>query len=112
MENFTDLYLFGFSSRNSVHLERLHSLLKEQDFQNSTIGLILIHDGVIGTIKTGNMPKAMEDVLNLPLRVFTMEPDLRARGIPLEFIHDKITVIGYNELVDIINNSEKLISWI
>ncbi|TFF63507.1 MAG: sulfurtransferase complex subunit TusB [Promethearchaeota archaeon] len=111
MESFTDLYLFGFSSRNSVHLERLYPILKQQGDQDSKIGLVLIHDGVIGTTKYGVIPKPMEAVINLSLKVFAMEPDLKARGIPLEQIHDKITVISYDKLVDIMNNSEKLISW-
>ncbi|MEJ2250615.1 MAG: sulfurtransferase complex subunit TusB [Candidatus Lokiarchaeota archaeon] len=111
MEKFTNLYLFGFSSNNSVQLKRLHSILKTQVNGDNSLGLVLIHDGVIGTVQNGMIPEDLENILNLPVQVLAMKPDLKARGIPIERIHEKITVISYDELVDIMNNSGKLISW-
>jgi len=40
-----------------------------------------------------------------------MIPDLQARGIALENIHDKVKPIGYDDLTDILDITPKIISW-
>lgn len=111
MNKYTNLYLFGFSLRNSIQLNRIYSLLEVQKDQIESIGLVLIHDGVIGIVKNGIISETMSKLLELPVEVLAMGPDLKARGIPVENVHDKITIIDYDDLVDIINQSEKITSW-
>ncbi len=111
VENLDVVYLFGYSNITDTHLERLLPILKSQKTNNSNIGIVLIHDGVIGITTKGRIPKQMEDLLDLNVTVFAMIPDLKARGIALEYISEKIRLIEYGDLVDILDTTPKIISW-
>ena len=110
-ENLDMIYLFGFSSNTGTHLERLFPILKVQKAKNSKIGIILLHDGVIGISTKGKIPKHMEDLLDLDIPLFAMVPDLKARGITLDYISEKIKPIEYDDLIDILDTTLKIISW-
>ena len=110
-ENRKVLYLFGYSEMTGTHLERLLPILKAQINKNSEIGLVLIHDGVIGINKKGRIPEKMEELLNMNSNIYAMIPDLQARGIALENIHDKVKPIGYDDLIDLLDVTPKIISW-
>ena len=105
------IYLFGYSSNTGTHLERLLPILKSQKTKNSKIGVVLIHDGVIGITTKGRISKQMEELLDLNITVFAMIPDLKARGIALEYVSEKIKLIEYDDLVDILDTTPKIISW-
>lgn len=105
------LYLFGFSERTGNHLERLLPLLKTQVQKGSEIKFVLIHDGVIGFTTNAGFPKATEELLGLDLSIYAMIPDMKARGIPFERLHENVKPVEYSELVDLIDNSQKVISW-
>ncbi|MFX1316857.1 MAG: DsrH/TusB family sulfur relay protein [Promethearchaeota archaeon] len=105
------IYLVGFSGNTGTHLGRLLPILKSQKAKNSNIGIILIHDGVIGITTKGRIPRHVEDLLDLNIAVFAMIPDLKARGIALEYISEKIRLIEYDDLVEILDTTPKLISW-
>ena len=94
-----------------THLERLLPIIKAQVNKGSQIGFVLIHDGVIGINKKGRIPKMMEELLNMKITVYAMIPDLQARGIALENIHDKVKAIEYDDLTDILDVTPKIISW-
>ena len=106
------LYLFGFSERMGKHLERLIPLLKSQINKGIKIGVIFIHDGVINSSSKGKVPDSVKHLISLNVELFTLIPDLKARGIVLNHIHEKIFPIEYDELVDLIDATPKLISWI
>ncbi|MBY9017341.1 MAG: hypothetical protein KGD66_00775 [Candidatus Lokiarchaeota archaeon] len=110
-ENEKVLYLFGYSEMTGTHLERLMPILKGQVNKGSQIGFVLIHDGVIGINKKGKIPKKMEELLNMSITIYAMIPDLQARGIALENIHDKVKPIEYDDLIDILDVTPKIISW-
>ena len=110
-ENRNVLYLFGYSEMTGTHLERLLPILKAQVNKGSQIGFVLIHDGVIGINKKGRIPKMMEELINMKITVYAMIPDLQARGIALESIHDKVKAIEYDDLTDILDVTPKIISW-
>jgi len=110
-ENRKVLYLFGYSEMTGTHLERLLPILKAQINKGSQIEMVLIHDGVIGINKKGKIPKKMEELFNTNITIYAMIPDLQARGIALEYIHDNVKPIGYDELIDIIDVTPKIISW-
>jgi len=110
-ENRNVLYLFGYSEMTGTHLERLLPILKAQVNKGSQIGFVLIHDGVIGINKKGRIPERMEELLKMSINIFAMIPDLQARGITQEQIHDKVKPIGYDELIDILDVTPKIISW-
>ncbi len=110
-ENGKVLYLFGYSEMTGTHLGRLMPILKGQVNKGSQIGFVLIHDGVIGINKKGRIPKKMEELLNMSITIYAMIPDLQARGIALENIHDKVKPIEYDDLIDILDVTPKIISW-
>ncbi len=111
LSEFKFLYLFGFSEITGNHLERLLPILKGQIKKGGQIGIVLIHDGAIGINKRGRITKAMEELLSLKVILYAMIPDLKARGIDLEQTHEKIKPIEYDDLIDLLDNTLKIISW-
>lgn len=105
------IYLFGFSSRYGDELSGLVPILKNHINNGKKIGIVFIHDGVIGVSAKGRMTESIIELKGLSLKKFVMHPDLSARGIPLEYLQENVKPIGYTELVDIIENSNKVISW-
>ena len=110
-ENINMIYLFGYSERTGKHLERIVPLLKSQINKGSKIGLIFIHDGVINATSKGKTPESVNELLGLNIALYTLIPDLKARGIALDHIHQKVVPIEYDQLVDIIDATPKVISW-
>lgn len=106
------VYLFGFSSWVDTKLESLLKIIKEQNETDLEINIILMHDGVIGTSKKGEVPKILAEVLSLPVNIFAILPDIKARGIDPKDLHNQIKPIEYDELVDILIDSQKIVSWI
>ena len=104
------VYLFGFSTRKSTSIDNLLNILKEQT-KDANITVVLIHDGVIGTSKKGVMPNSLNLLLNLPITVFAMTPDLLARGIDPNSVDTRIRCIEYDVLVDILAQTPKIASW-
>ena len=111
MNDLDILYLFGFSSVEGIQMKKLLPLISAQVKKNKKIGLALLHNGVIGFNKKGMIPLVNQELLNLEILIHALVPDLNARGIPIENIHEKIKLIGYNELVDVLESSKKIISW-
>jgi sulfur relay protein TusB/DsrH len=111
MEELDILYLFGFSEVVGNQMKKLLPLITTQVRKSDRVGVALIHDGVIGYNKKGKIPLANQDLLNLGVPVFALTPDLKARGISLEDLHEKVKLMEYGELVDLLENSKKIISW-
>ena len=105
------LYLYGFSPRFSDRMENLISIIKEQIKLDADIKVILIHDGVIGLSKKGIMPDIMNELLNLPIKVFVMSPDLIARGLNPNEIDDRVECLNYDNLVDLLAINPNIASW-
>ena len=110
-DNLDVIYLFGFSELTGNHLRRLLPILKSQIKKITKLGLVLIQDGVIGINTMGTIPKQMEELLNLDVVVFAMIGDIISRGIKPEFIHNKVESMEYDDLIDLIDNTPKVISW-
>ena len=112
MEQYRDIvYLYGFSGRKNIKLKKVINILEEQLKTGVNIKIVLIHDGVIGISKKGEIPQNLEKLINLPLTVYAMLPDLKARGINSETIHEKVILIEYEALVDILADTPKIVSW-
>jgi len=111
MDELDILYMFGFSSNEGTQMKKLLPLISAQVKKNKKIGIALLNDGVIGYNKKGMIPIVNRELLNLEVSMHALVPDLNARGIPIENIHEKVKLIGYNELVDVLESSKKIISW-
>ena len=109
MEKFDIIYLYGYSSRMENHLKRLIHLIKAQAKKNLRVGVVFIHNGVIGTSMKGRIPDQIKALTlsNGFLYLFTMIADLKARGIHVEDLNKAIRPIEYGELVDLLDNAKK-----
>jgi len=105
------VYLYGFSTRKKVYLDNLLGVLKDQTENGSSIAIVLIHDGVIGTSQSGTIPSSLDKLLSLSVSVFAMTPDILARGIEPSTVDPRIKCIDYDELVDILAKTPKIASW-
>ncbi len=105
------VYLYGFSTRKQAYLDNLLSILKDQTDNGSSIAIVLIHDGVIGTSQSGTIPSSLEKLLSLSVSVFAITPDLLARGIEPNTVDPRIKCIEYDDLVDILAKTPKVASW-
>jgi len=105
------VYLYGFSTRKQVYLDNLLGILKAQTNNGSSIAIVLIHDGVIGTSQSGTIPSSLDKLLCLSVSVFAITPDLLARGIEPNTVDPRIKCIEYDELVDILAQTPKVASW-
>ena len=110
-ENNSIVYLYGFSIRFGHKLDNLLKILKEQSKTNKNIIFVFIHDAVIGISKKSIIPPSLVEFLNLPLTIYAMIPDIIARGIDPINLRNKIEGIDYEELVDILANTTKIVSW-
>ena len=101
LEELDILYLFGFSEVVGNQMKKLLPLITTQVRKSGKVGVALIHDGVIGYNKKGKIPLANQELLSLGVSVFS-----------LEGLHEKVKPTEYSELVDVLENSKKIISWI
>ncbi|MFW9785386.1 MAG: sulfurtransferase complex subunit TusB [Candidatus Heimdallarchaeota archaeon] len=105
------VYLYGISPRQSDKLETLLKILREQIVSNLEINIVLIHDGVIGSTKKERTPDLLKEILNLPINVYSVTPDIKARGMDSNNLNDKIKRLEYDNLVDLLINVTKIVSW-
>lgn len=105
------LYLFGFSPNKVMQLENLIKILAEQ-VNNLEISLVLLHDGVIGLSTKGILPKTLNNLFNLPIKIYALIPDIKARGTNIEDINNRVKCIDYDELVDLLAEIPRIASWI
>ena len=105
------VYLFGFSSRFETKLRSLLEIITEQIEEDIKISIVLIHDGVIGSVKKEKSPQILIDLIETPVNVFAMIPDIKARGMDSKNLLNQVKGINYDELVDILVDSQKIVSW-
>ena len=104
------LYLFGFSPNKVMQLENLIKIIAEQ-VNTLEVSLVLLHDGVIGLSNKGILPKTINNLFNLPIKIYGLIPDIKARGVNIEDINDRVTCIEYDELVDLLAEIPRIASW-
>jgi len=107
----TIIYLYGFSPTLEKKMDTLLEILKKQIELDIEITLVLIHDGVIGTSKKGITPESVKQLLNLPINVYAVIPDIQARGMDPNNLINQIKGMEYEDLVDLLVLTEKIVSW-
>jgi sulfur relay protein TusB/DsrH len=105
------IYLFGFSTRKEFYLESTLVIIKEQLKLGASIKFVLIHDGVVGISNHGIKSNLLEELLNLPILVYAVKTDLIARGISPDNIDKRVNALNYEELVDILTELPRIVSW-
>ena len=106
------VYLFGFSPWNINQIENLLKVIQIQIGLGAKIKVVLMHNGVIGTSKRGKTPLTLKQLIELPISIFAMVPDLKARGIDTKTLQEKINLLEYENLVDILVETPSIISWL
>jgi len=105
------VYLYGNSPRDGAGMDTLIPVIKTQTSNGVKVGIVLIHDGVINASSKRKTSEKVKKLMELSITVFVMVPDLKARGILLESINNALKPINYGDLVNILDSSEKIISW-
>lgn len=105
------VYMYGFSTMLESKLINLIKIIENQIKQNNQIHVVFIHDGVIGTSQKSKATQLMKKLLELPLTVYSVIPDLKARGIDKKNLRKGIQGIDYEDLVDILASHSKIVSW-
>ncbi len=106
------IYLYGFSLRQYDKAESILKIFKEHIRQNMRINLILLHDGVIGVNQKSKIPPVLEELLKMPINIYVLISDILARGMNLKDLRDNLKAIDYEDLVEILVNYKKIISWL
>lgn len=110
-ENLDIVYLYGNSPRDGAYMDTLIPLIKTQSTNSLKVGIVFIHDGVINASSKRASSEQVNKLMEFPITIFVMAPDLKARGILLDSINNAVKPINYGDLVDILDSSEKVISW-
>jgi len=110
-ENYDLLYLFGYSPRTGKELERLLAIVEQHQESGLQVGMVLIHDGVVVASSIGKQPEEVKRLRELSIGLHVMIPDLQARGLSLDHLEENIQGINYEELVELLDNAQKIISW-
>jgi sulfur relay protein TusB/DsrH len=92
-------------------LDNLIEIIEIQIEQNIQISIVFIHDGVIGTSIDITASYSMEKLLSLPITFYSLIPDLEARGIKAIKLRNNVKGITYEDLVDILVEIPKIVSW-
>jgi len=106
------VYLYGFSLRQRDKSESLLKIFNEHIKQKTKINLILLHDGVIGVSQKSKTPPVLEELFQTPITIYALISDILARGMDLKDLRNNIKAIDYEDLVDILVNNQKLVSWL
>ena len=104
-------YLFGHSPRLSNRLEKLSTVILNQRQYGHSVGVALLHDGVLGAAPKGHVPNAVKDILDMGCGVYALKSDLQARGFSDVALEDGIAIIDYSQLIEMIVQSGSLCSW-
>jgi len=122
------LYLFGYSIRNSKQFRQLLPLIKTQLTKGLVVDLVLLQDAVIGISSKGTTPKVLKELLDFAfqmknmgevsgiepsvnLHVYALQQDYEARGYAKESLLPNLEFLTYDQLVEKMDVSEKLVSW-
>ncbi len=105
------LYLFGFSSRRTRHLDTLLPIITGQKLNGEKLGVVLLHDAVIGSTTPGVTPQSLLQLVTMGIKVFALIPDLEARGLAPTNLLPQISPLSYDDLADLLVGVPKVASW-
>lgn len=73
--------------------------------------LLLTEDGVYGALAGTRFEPLLREA-QARLRVYALEPDLRARGLDVTRVIEGIEVVGYDGFVDLAVEHDKVQAWL
>ena len=105
------LYLYGFNTKHNIKSTFLKRIIQEELNLGAEINLVLLHDAVLGISKKEKTPDLINQLLNLPLNIYAVKPDIIARGLDPNMVFQKIKIIEYDDLVDLLVEMPITASW-
>ena len=74
-------------------------------------GVLLIEDGVYGALAASVHAPLVTEALEA-VRLYALEPDLKARGLSGDRLIPGIEVVGYDGFVDLACANDKIQNWL
>ena len=93
------VYLYGFSILLESKLISVKKIIENQLDQGAQ------------TSNKHKISPLLKDLLQLQVKFYSMIPDLKARGLDSENLQENVKSIDYEELVDILATTSKIVSW-
>ena len=106
------LYLYGFNTRNTIKSSVVLNLITKELNLGAELNLVLLHDGVIGTSRNENTSDFLLQLLELTVNLFVLKPDFLARGLDPNEVLEKINLISYDQMVDLLVDNPIIASWL
>ena len=106
------LYLYGFNTRNTIKSSVVLNLITKELNLGAELNLVLLHDGVIGTSRNENTSDFLLQLLELTVNLFVLKPDFLARGLDPNEVLEKINLIDYDQMVDLLVDNPIIASWL
>jgi sulfur relay protein TusB/DsrH len=101
-----NLILYGYSGFDGVQMANLTSITKNLP----ACAVVLMEDAVIGTVTTGiNTYKSLQAA---GVGIYCIIEDRQARGMDDHTLIPGIQPITYSKLIDLIENTPRVISWL
>ena len=72
--------------------------------------ILLIEDGVYGAAKGGKFAETIKKAMETK-SVYALQPDVEARGLQGDVI-DGVTLVTYGDFVDLVEQNDKVESWL
>ena len=74
--------------------------------------ILLLEDAVVGALSKTAVSKSLEKAIASGIKVFALEEDLKARGLPCERLIDQITLVDYPGFVKLATENDRVQSWL
>ena len=101
-----NLILYGYSGFNSMERKEITKIA--QGVPDCV--LVLMQDAVFGSNEKGNF--VYEELLSCCSKIYCLKEDALARGMKEEELCPRMEIIDYGKLIDLIDASTRLISWL
>lgn len=102
-----NLVLYGYSGYNVHQRKSLTKIVAQLE----NTGVVLLEDAVIGSLK-GGKEHPYSELIQKKIPIYCVIEDLEARGMNSKLLDDKISPITFSELIDLIEEAQRLISWL
>lgn len=73
--------------------------------------ILLIEDAVYGAMQGSELSEMVGDAVSMH-RIYTLEPDLKARGLDEGRLIDGIETVGYDGFVELAASNDTVQSWL
>ncbi len=73
--------------------------------------VLLIEDGIYGGLAGTGLSEAIRQSASR-VKIYVLNEDVKARGIPAERLMEEVTGVGYDGFVDLVTEHDRTQSWL